>query len=164
MPVKWSQLVKQAKDSDRDFEALMSKIKPTFLVVAGHLSSDISELVQVAQIAVWNVLSKVKLNKPETIKGFLLVVGVNAMKGVVRNERRKKRISCDDIDESVFAVNISADVNFEGLLQEYEKYIQRNGKFQGAHREMAKRKGISKWSMRREFHQAAKLFLEELNR
>lgn len=162
MQAEWIQLVKRAKDSDKDFEALISKIEPIFIVVAGHLDGDISELVQVARIAVWKALPRVKFSKPATIKGFLLVVGVNRMKDVIRSEGRKKAISYDDVDEKAFAVNVPNNVNFEGLLQEYKEYIQQNGKFQGAHREMAKRKGISRWSMRRMFHQAAREFLEEL--
>ena len=163
MPAEWIQLVKRAKDSDKDFEALISKIEPIFIVIAGHLNGDINELVQVARIAVWKVLSKVNLSKPVTIKGFLIVAGINKMKDVIRNENRRKTISCDDIDETAFAYDACSNIKFEGLLQEYNEYISQNGKFQGAHEEIAKRKGISKWSMRRMFHQAAKQFLEELN-
>jgi len=163
MPDEWIQLVRKAKDSDRDFEALISKIEPVFLVVAGHMNGDISELVQVARIAVWNALPKVKLSKPATIRGFLLVAGFNKMKDVIRSERRKRTISCDDVDETVFAYDACSNIKFKGLLQEYNKYIIQNGRFCGAHKCLAKKKGISIWTMRRKFHQAVKLFLEELN-
>ena len=162
MANEWIQLVKKAKDSDKDFEALISKIEPVFLVIASHLNGDINELVQVARIAVWKALPKVKFNKPETIKFFLVVVGVNKMKDVIRGERRKKTVSCDDVDEGVFATNENSNTKFEGLLGEYEKFIIQNGRFCGAHKRLAKKKGISIWSMRRMFHQAAKAFLKEL--
>jgi DNA-directed RNA polymerase specialized sigma24 family protein len=156
--------VKEARKSDKGFEVLISKIEPVFIVVAGHLGGDINELVQVARIKVWRKLPKVKLSKPETIKGFLLVAGVNAMKDTVRYEGRKKTISYDDVDETMLAYDKASDIEFKGLLLQYKKYIRRNGTFQGAHREMAKRKGVSVWSIRREFHQAAKVFLEDLKR
>ena len=162
IPSEWIQLVKKAKNSDKDFEALISKIEPVFLVVAGHLNGDINELVQVARIAVWKALPKVKLNKPETIRGFLLVTGINKMKDVIRSERRKKTVSCDDVDEEVFAYSIPNNIRFKGLLREYERYIETAGRFRGAHGCLAKRKEISTWTMRRMFHQAAKAFLEEL--
>jgi len=160
----WIKLVKRAKDSDKDFEALLSRLVPIFIVIAGHLNGDVDELVQVARVAVWKALPKVKLSKPVTIKGFLLVAGVNKMKDVIRNERRKKTTSFDSIDEVVFAYDVCSNIKFEGLLQEYNKYISEYGTFQGAHGEIAKRKGVSIWTMRRKFHQAARVFLEELKK
>ena len=161
-PKEWKNLIKAARNSDSDFKLLLAEIEPVFQIVANHIGKNLAEdLVQVARIKVWKSLHKINLNKPETIKSFLVGVGINEMRDFVRKSRKWPTGICDDAYNSIIAVNNQKIVVFSGVLCEYEKHIKINGKFNGAHQHLAKKHKISIKKMRTKFHNAVKKHLEK---
>ena len=158
MLTEWNQLVKSAIDNDDGFDIILKELEPSFIAISRTLNYDSAELVQVARIALWKSLGKVDLNKPKTIKAYLIMVGVNAMKDVLRYRNRNELL------ESVRGTEVSfSQFRFEGLLADYAKCITETGQFKGTHEIMAKKFKVSTWTMRRKFHEAVKFFLEENN-
>lgn len=165
MPEDLKELVKHARDSDADFEALLSNFIPGLRVIAYHLDGGrwVDDLVQEARIGIWRSLDKIDLRRPGTIRQVVVRIGINKMKDEVKRRiRRAKKgvISCDDVNEVELAITPNGRGLFGGLLAEYETFIRMNGKFKGAHEHMASKYGISLWSMRRKFHKAVKRWLE----
>jgi len=159
----WKQLVLEARNDDAAFEKLIANLETTFYTVAGSLAADslVDDLVQLAIIRVWQQLGKVNLNQPGTIRRFLIVAGTNAMKSYLcRNDPLKNvdRVSLDNV-----VVEPTQNVMFTGLLLEYVEFIRANSTFVGSHKQLAKKHGVSEWTMRNSFNTAAGKFLKEIN-
>lgn len=163
-PEDWKNLVERAKDSDKDFEILLSEIEPIFRTVAARLGDSrlAEDLVQSARIGVWMSLGKVDTGRPDTIKQFLIVAGVNRMRDSVRRTRSRPLVICDTIEKTVMNGN-SKCVTFSGILLQYLRFVKRTGHFWGAHEYIARVHGISAWIMRRKFRGAVDRYLKELN-
>ena len=167
MSSDWKDLVKRAKSDNADFEGLVSKLEPLFLIIAKHLSGGrlVDDLIQIARIRVWKALPMVDLRRLGTIKQFLITVGVNGMINETKRQSRQLMVSYGDSDNRAVAVAPSEDrYLFRGLLLGYKRYIERNGSFKGAHKYMARKCGVSLWTIRRRFHRTAHQFLEGLEK
>ena len=157
LPTDWLILIKAARNNNSDFKLLLAEIEPVFQIVANHIGKNLADdLIQVARIKVWKSLHKINLNKPETIKSFLIGVGINEMRDFIRKSRKWPIGICDDTYNSIIAINKQKSIVFNGVLCEYEKHIKINGKFNGAHQHLAKKYKISVKKMRTKFHNAVK--------
>ena len=165
---EWNRLVKGAKSNDREcFEKLLSQLEPLFYAIALKLNYDTDELVQIARIAVWKAINNVKIRTSKdkkTSRMYLVTAGINDMKTKVRNEKYRMMRSIDLVDKILFARFYNRRI-FDGdkILSRYLEYIKLNGDMKGAHQTIAKEKGITLWTVRRQFHLAVKEFLSEKN-
>lgn len=163
----WAKLVKDAGRTDEGFKKLLCELEPALFIIAGRLSNSrllqMEELVQLARIKIWRSLRRVKLDRPDTIKGLLITVGVNAMRDNIRLESAKHAVSLDQLGQQLTCATVKSMGLFQGLLLEYENYIRETGGFRGAHKYFAKKYDTSLWTARRGFHIAVAKYLEELN-
>ena len=160
----WVQLIINARADKDEFVGLVKVLDPIFRAIAIKMthSYHVDDLVQVAQIKVWQSLMSVDLNRPETVKWYLTRIGINAIITVSRQNRSVAKFV--DLDVSYGAKTLNDDIQFDGLLNEYAEYIQHNGKFDGSHRYLAAKHGVSVWVMREMFNTAAKVFINEYHK
>jgi len=154
----------KARLGGADFETLLYRVDPIFTIVARSISNnrDVDDLVQIARLAVWKSLDKVKLGKPETIAGYIKKVGINAIKDSVRCNKRHNSKSVDDVDKIILSVKDEDNEMFTGLLKQYVNYIMCFGKFEGSHQYLAIFYRVSVHTQRRRFHIAVAQYLKEL--
>ena len=167
MDQDWIRLVKDARKNNKGFEKLLVELEPVLITAAIRLGGGrplrIDELMQSARIRIWKSLGKIKLDRPDTIRGFLVIIGVNAMRDDVRLRVRRLMFERGDVDWQNLSAAVVSKGLFKGLLLQYEKYIKRTGGFSGAHKYFAKKYGISLWMARLRFHRAVKTYLKELD-
>ena len=166
MPTEWKQLVIDAISSDDGFERLIVELEPVLYYIARRMVSDlmVEDLVQLARIKIWMGLSKVNLDRLDTIKQFLINTGANEMKDCIRCRGllSAKQTGFEDVVDTIIDKPTQIEM-FTGLLKEYVNYIKMNSTFAGSHQFIAAKYGVSPWVMRGRFHKAVGEFLGESN-
>lgn len=155
----------RGSSSRRGFGRLSKELKPALRVLAAHLSRRLMEdLVQEALLGIWKKLDTVDIRRPKSIRRMLVVIGVRKMVDELR--RQDRQIPAHVPLRTVPPPEVMDETNglFSGLLLEYEKYIEANATFNGAHKYLAKEHGIPVQRMRRKYHIAVKEFLEGQNK
>lgn len=162
--IDWVQLVKEAKKSSRGLERLYKKLNRAF----GYLNvlcgrAYVEEAKQEARIRIWKHLDKVDFSRPTEIKAYLCSLIMWASQDSLRVYNKQHfytRVGHDEYVNIPHKVCPECSFEFDGLLQEYLTYIQRNGTFQGASSYFAKRKGVTSSRFSQMFRQASNSWIK----
>ena len=166
--VDWKELVIKAKEGNEGFVELISRIDVPMIILALkiHGRIPIEDMLQEARLKVWLSLGKVNLNHPDSIPGFLFTVGLNAMKDEIRREINRTvvdTISHDIIDTIMSKPKHSGSNMFSGILGDYETQMKLVGNISLVHSIIARSRGVSLWTVRRMFNEAASKYIAEAN-
>ncbi len=128
-------------------------IKAHYLARERWNSQDLDDLTQSARIGIWQAIESVDLERPASIRGFLIRSGINKVISHIRAELRRRRVEVVGLpseEELIIRPEqiISLDLGDNDLLALYLDFIKLTGQFKGAHEYVAQIKGIKKYKLK----------------
>ncbi|MBI5724583.1 MAG: sigma-70 family RNA polymerase sigma factor [Planctomycetes bacterium] len=167
--VSWRELVIKARCGPRDIDSLLSALAPVINGMAKRLAPwCMDDAIQAARVSVWKCLPWVQTDRPDAaIRQMLVTTAINAMRDEVRRQLRRERVQATEQDymetiaDSGASMSASefidalAELRLCNLLKMYAWHVRRCGTFTGAHRAIARRKGLSISATTEMFHTAA---------
>jgi len=157
----WAKLVADALEDPQKISALFEALDPVLRALARRVSSALlDDVLQAARVAVWQALPKVDLDRRGSIRAMLLKTAYHAMRDEIRREARQSRLPIEHLTSRPLHHTDYHPEQFGGILDHYAEYVRSHGTFAGAHRHMARMRGVSIAKATSDFHKAAREYIE----
>lgn len=164
-PSCWQKLLKDARKSDRGFEALVNVLNPLLYGKARKIASQcVDDAVQSAIIKIWRNLDKIDENRQDTIKALMMRMAIQAMRDEIRRVlRRRREVGFEDEIMKLFKEKEKREErwDFTGILGVYYQYVKDSGTFVGAHKHVSEILGMNMSNASVKFHKESKIFTEK---
>ena len=159
----WKLLVESARKDEANLGQLLDALCPALTAISHQIAPHFTEdAVQIGLVKVWQELDWVDVSLPErVIRAGLLKIAVHAIRDEVRRQRRQEYVCVDGVDAPIEDSNVELPLSY--LMEHYIDHIRQHGCFNGAHRAVAKRVGLSLGETTQQFQEDAKHMAQELS-
>lgn len=158
------QAVIDAQQDERCLQTLFDLLDPVLYRIARRIASQvIDDAVQMAKIRIWKKIQKVDIDRPETIKTYVMKAAVSGMRDEVRKYLRQHPMPMASLENVEIAIITDMEMtvqDYDGVLELYMMYIQQTGDIHGAHKAVGDILEVSTARASTLFHQASRDFIE----
>jgi len=169
--LSWRQLVtlyRRKSTSAAAIEAILEKIEPLLQRMLTTFPEDLqADLLQAARIKLWRVLPRIDLRRSNrSIGAMLRRTATNAIRDEWTRLHRLHRRAAQWKPEHADPAGSAAEdpqtaLEFGGILALYVRHIRQTGSFAGAHRAVARQRGVSAKRASDDFRRAARAWLDQ---